>query len=128
VAATRGFEPVRIAIGGPREDPTILTRQDWRGPRAGWGPDVLGSWEVEVAREGRFDVTVRLTPRRFPTVAHITLRGISREITLAPGASECTFPDLPLTAGPGRLEAWVEGHGASSGVLDISVRRQGPGR
>ncbi len=34
VAATRGFAPVRIALGGPRENPTILTRQDWRGPRA----------------------------------------------------------------------------------------------
>ena len=31
VTSTRGFEPVRIALGGPRENPTILTRQDWRG-------------------------------------------------------------------------------------------------
>jgi arylsulfatase A-like enzyme len=128
VAGTRGFEPVRIEIGGPRENPTILTRQDWRGPRAGWGSDGLGYWEVEVAREGRFDLTAHLTPRRLPTVARVTLRGTSREITLAPGASDCTFPDLPLTVGPGRLEAWIEGQGASAGVLDISVRRQDPGR
>ncbi len=33
VSSTRGFAPIRIAIGGPRENPTILTRQDWRGPR-----------------------------------------------------------------------------------------------
>ena len=52
VAATRGFEPVRIEIGGQRENPTILTRQDWRGPRAGWGPNDLGYWEVEVAARG----------------------------------------------------------------------------
>ncbi len=37
VSTTRGFDPVRIDIGGTREDPTILTRQDWRGPRAGCG-------------------------------------------------------------------------------------------
>jgi len=122
VTATRGFKPVRITIGGPRENPTILTRQDWRGPRAGWGAEGMGFWEVEVARKGRFDLTAHLTPRRFPTVAHITLRGVSREIPLGPDASECTFPDLPLTAGPGRLEAWIEGQGASTGVLDISVR------
>src|SRR5262249_28552367 len=36
VSSTRGFEPIRIAIGGAREDPTVLTRQDWRGPRSGW--------------------------------------------------------------------------------------------
>lgn len=128
VAATRGFEPVRIEIGGQRENPTILTRQDWRGPRAGWGPNDLGSWEVEVAREGRFDLTAHLTPRRFPTVAHVQLRGASREIKLGPDAAECTFPDLPLTAGPGQLEAWVEGNRASAGVLDISVRRKDPVR
>ena len=128
VAATRGFEPVRIELGGQRENPTILTRQDWRGPRAGWGPNALGYWEVEVAREGRFDLTAHLAPRRFPTVAHVRLRGTSREIPLGPEASECTFPDLLLTAGPGRLEAWIEGNGVSAGVLDISVRRQGAGR
>jgi len=108
VAATRGFEPARIEIGGERENPTILTRQDWRGPRAGWGPNDLGSWEVEVAREGRFDLTAHLTPRRFPTVAHVKLRGASREIKLGPDAAECTFADLPLTAGPAQLEAWAE--------------------
>ena len=128
LAATRGFEPVRIEIGGQRENPTILTRQDWRGPRAGWGPNDLGSWKVEVARAGRFDLTAHLTPRRFPTVAHVKLRGASREIKLGPDAAECTFPDLPLTAGPGQLEAWVEGNRASAGVLDISVRRKDPVR
>jgi len=128
VAASRGFEPVRIAIGGQRENPTILTRQDWRGPRAGWGPDALGFWEVEVAREGRFELTAHLTPRRFPTVAHVTLRGSGRDIPLGPDAAECTFPDLPLTASPGRLEAWVEGHGISAGVLDISVQRKADSR
>ena len=88
----------------------------------------MGSWEVEVAREGRFDLTAHLTPRRFPTVAHVQLRGASREIKLGPDAAECTFPDLPLTAGPGQLEAWVEGNRASAGVLDISVRRKHPVR
>ncbi len=33
VASTRGFAPIRIDIGDPRENPTVLTRQDWRGPR-----------------------------------------------------------------------------------------------
>ena len=46
------FQPVRIAIGGERENPTILTRQDWRGPRSGWGLNDQGHWEVEVSRSG----------------------------------------------------------------------------
>src|SRR5262249_30428132 len=97
---------------------------DWRGPRAGWGPGDLGSWEVVVARDGRFDVTLQLTPRPFPTVASIRLRGVHRQLGLDPGAAECTFPDVPPTAGPGRLEGGGEGNGATSGVLDLTVRRR----
>ncbi len=123
VSSTRGFDPVRIAIGGDREDPTILTRQDWRGPRAGWGPNDQGHWEVDVARPGLFRVSVRLPPRRFPTIAHLSLRGISRELKLQPGATECTFQDIPWTAGPGRLEVWVEGNRATAGPLDVTIAR-----
>jgi arylsulfatase A-like enzyme len=124
-ASTRGFDPVRIEIGGERENPTILTRQDWRGPRAGWGPNDQGTWEVVVARSGRFDLTAHLKPRVFKTVGRVRLRGVSREVNLLPGATEFTMRDLPLTAGPGRLEAWVEGNRASAGVLDVAVMRQG---
>ena len=52
VSSTRGFDPIRIEIGGPREDPTVLTRQDWRGPRAGTKPNDLGYWEVRVVQGG----------------------------------------------------------------------------
>ena len=62
VSSTRGFGPVRIEIGGPREDLTVLTRQDWRGPRAGVKPNDLGYWEANLVRGGRFKVTLRLTP------------------------------------------------------------------
>jgi arylsulfatase A-like enzyme len=123
VSSTRGFEPVRIAIGGDREDPTILTRQDWRGPRSGWGVNDLGHWEVEVVRDGRFDVSLRLTPRRFPTTVHLKLRGVERAVKLEPEAAECTFRDVPWTAGPGRLEVWVEGNRATAGALDVTLRR-----
>ena len=123
VASTRGFQPVRIAIGGDRENPTILTRQDWRGPRAGWGPNDLGLWEVEVTRPGRFEVALRLTPRRFPTVAHLRLHGVDREIDLKAGTAACTFHDVSWPAGTGRLEAWIEGNHATAGPLDVNVRR-----
>jgi arylsulfatase A-like enzyme len=125
VSSTRGFDPVRIDIGGPREDPTVLTRQDWRGPRAGTKPNDLGHWEVQVVRGGRFTVDLRLTPRRFRTVAHISLRGVERSVKLEPGASECSFSDVPWAEGPGRLAAWVEGNRNTAGVLDVTIHRVG---
>jgi hypothetical protein len=124
VASTRGFDPIRIVIGDPRETPTILTRQDWRGPRSGWGPGDFGAWELDVARAGRFEVTLHLVPRPFPTVASIRLRGVERQLQLDSGAAECTFHEVPLTAGPGRLEARVEGNHTTTGVLDLAIRRR----
>jgi len=123
VASSRGFDPVRITIGSPRENPTVLTRQDWRGPRAGWEPNDLGYWEVNVERPGRFDITIHVAPRRFPTAAHIACGGPKAYLTLAPGQTGCSFSAVALAAGPGRLEAWVEGNHARAGVLDVTVRR-----
>jgi arylsulfatase A-like enzyme len=125
VSSTRGFDPARIDIGGPREDPTVLTRQDWRGPRAGWEPNDLGYWEVNVVRGGRFAVGLRLTPRRFPTVAHVALHGVERSLQVDKEASECTFNDIPWTEGAGRLEVWVEGNRNTAGALEVTVHRTG---
>ena len=46
VSATRGYEASPIEIGGARENPSVLTRQDWRGPLAGMNPNDLGFWQV----------------------------------------------------------------------------------
>jgi len=121
VTSTRGSEPVRIELGGARENPSILTRQDWRGPRAGWDLNDLGYWEVLVMRAGSFDITLHFAPRRFSTTVHISLNGTSRERTLDAGATECAFKAMPVPAGPARLEAWVEGNRSRAGVLDVAV-------
>ncbi len=54
----KGFAPPRIIIGSDKEPVTRLSRQDWRGPKAGWDADSYGHWEVKIAREGRYRVTV----------------------------------------------------------------------
>ncbi len=123
VCATRGFEPVRIELGGSRENPSILTRQDWRGPLAGWNPNDLGYWEVQVARPGKFDVTLHFAPRRFATVAFLSLDKTRRQQPVAALATECKFEGVACGAGPGRLETWIGGNGTRAGVLDVIVDR-----
>src|SRR5262249_41175161 len=49
----------RIAIGSEKENPVRLSRQDWRGDKAGWNADSLGHWEVKVERTGKYKVTIR---------------------------------------------------------------------
>ena len=63
VCGTRGFEPVRIRIGDPRENPTLLTRQDWRVRDLA----LPGHWELDVARPGRYDVTIHVSETTAPT-------------------------------------------------------------
>ena len=126
VTATRGFAPSPIELGGTRENPTVLTRQDWRGPLAGWNPNDLGFWQVKVVRDGRFDVTFHFASRPFPTILELSLNGARRQQSLNPGATEYTFKNVPIAAGPGRLEARVAGNRAQAGVLDAVVRRVDP--
>jgi arylsulfatase A-like enzyme len=128
VTSAPGVEPVRITLGGPTENPTVLTRQDWRGPRAGWELNDLGFWEVQVSKPGRFEVTVHVTPRRFPTTLHLSLGSARAETSLAPGQTECSFAAVELAAGAGRLETWVEGNRQRGGVLDICLRRVATGK
>jgi arylsulfatase A-like enzyme len=123
VSATRGYAPSPIELGGTRENPSILTRQDWRGPTAGWNPNDLGFWQVQIVRGGRFDVTLHFLPRPFPTNLTFTLNRARRQQSLSPGATEHTFKQVEIPAGLGRLEASVEGNRARAGVLDAVVRR-----
>ena len=113
VSSTRGFDPVRIDIGGPAgesddPDPPGLARA--RGPGRRPMTWATGRW----TSSGPDDSTVhlRLTPRRFPTVVHLSLGGVERSLRAwSQAQSECTFHDVPLTAGPG---AWRPGSRATA--------------
>ncbi len=101
VSSTRGYAPPRIRIGNPRQDVTVLTRQDWRGPKAGWTPDSSGYWEVAVEQAAEYDV--RVLP------ADLGLRVRLNELEFGTGKAR-------LPAGPARLEAPM-------GVQYVEIRR-----
>jgi len=54
----KGFAPPRIIVGNEKENPLRLSRQDWRGPKAGWNADSEGHWEIKVERAGKYRVTL----------------------------------------------------------------------
>jgi arylsulfatase A-like enzyme len=118
VTAT-GFAPVRPRIGTPNENPTRLTRQDWRGPQATRG---LGYWEVNLPAAATFDVTLTLpgAVKGRPT-AHFRFGGIARDSAVAAGHNTVTLHGLQLPAGDERLEAWIENEGEKIGVWDVEV-------
>ncbi|HET8550451.1 MAG TPA: arylsulfatase [Bryobacteraceae bacterium] len=116
VSATRGYVPPRIVIGSKHENPTLLTRQDWRGPRAGWDKNSIGHWEVEVQREARYRVTLRFEGAG---EARFRLGAVEVAAKPAPGATEHTWNNVRLPAGPATLEASI----GNTGVRYVEVER-----
>ncbi|MBZ0258798.1 sulfatase-like hydrolase/transferase, partial [bacterium] len=108
VSGERGYDPPRINLGVIDENPTILTRQDWRGPDAGWSKDSVGYWEVEVLEKKKYDIRVQFQKAQQTGIAYFKLRNVllSQEVNV--GEDSLTFASVELPQGPARLEAWID--------------------
>jgi arylsulfatase A-like enzyme len=124
MAKTRRFRPPRIYIGDEHENPVTLTRQDWRGPRAGWGIDDLGYWEVHVARDGKYNIKMRFGPRPEKWEAVLRVGWIEKKLPVPEKATETVFTDVELTKGNARLETWLQFGNQAVGVQFVEVERK----
>jgi arylsulfatase A-like enzyme len=115
--------PSRIVLGAPQANPVRLTRQDWRGPQAGWTPQSLGYWEVNVARPGVYEVTVRLNEIDQPAIVHFALGQVRMQQEVPSKAGRVVFSKVRLPSGVGQLECLVEQPGVKTGVLDVEIKR-----
>jgi arylsulfatase A-like enzyme len=122
VSSTRGFAPPRIYLGTPYENPTILTRQDWRGAK-GWSDNDMGYWQVKVAHTGRYAVTLRLSSAvESPGKARLKLGNLDLSRPIEKGACQCTFGDVRLQKGPARLAAWAQLEAKKLGARYVEVK------
>jgi arylsulfatase A-like enzyme len=124
VSAPRGYAPPRIHVGARQENPVILTRQDWRGPRAGWDKTSLGHWEVLVVEAAEYEVLLRFSAAAGAGTARFRLNGASLEGKVAEGQTEAALGRVRIGKGAGRVEAEVDcGNGAPVGVHFVEIRR-----
>lgn len=114
-----GYDPPRIWLGSELENPVLLTRQDWRGPRAQWTEGALGHYEVEVRRAGRYEVELRYPRLAAEAKAVFTLGGARVEGTAKAGSTSVRLPVVELPAGPGQAVGQV----GEGGAHYIQVRR-----
>lgn len=114
----------RIAIGAPQENPVRLTRQDWRGPNAGWAPTSLGHWLVDVRRSGIYTITTRIAPLTKPGRVKLSIGATTLEQPLAAGAAVITFNDAKLASGAAMLTALVAAGDELRGAIDVVVTRK----
>jgi arylsulfatase A-like enzyme len=125
VTAQRDYRmPSRIRLGSEQENPSLLTRQDWRGPEAGWTPKSRGHWEVEFAASGTYAITLHFPAQTRAAQAHVRIGATAAIRPVPAGATEATFDDLAVNAGPGRLEIWLESEESSVGANYVMVTRQ----
>lgn len=122
VASTRNFAPPRIHLGTKHENPVTLTRQDWRGPKSGWGPTDIGHWEVLVAEPGMYEITLTF-PQPVTGTAHFNIGAASVDKPLAVDTKQFTFPATQFSAGPARLETWALRGETKTGALYVDVKR-----
>ena len=124
VCGTRGFAPVRIRIGDPRENPTLLTRQDWRRSRT--TPESPGRWELEVARPGRYEVTIHVSETTAPTKIRLDIQGqILRQALPARSLGDHLSRRFARAPAPPGSTLGLRSHDNRVRVLDATVTRVG---
>ncbi|MGF1581579.1 MAG: arylsulfatase [Gemmataceae bacterium] len=128
VGSTRGYAPPRIAIGSKYENPVVLTRQDWRGPKATWGKKGLGHWEVKVYRAGKYDITLKFDPVPKATSASIKIKGpgfgFGYGQSVPAGTRQITARRVQLKTGNMRLSAHLGSGQHKTGVRYVIVERK----
>ncbi len=123
VTRDKRYEPPDIILGDDRENPSTLTRQDWRGPRAGWASDSLGHWVVSFARDGDYDITLRFPALAADATLSLKLPQKTLTAQAKKGDVQYTFARIALTAARGHLEPQIQLPQRSIGAHYVDVRR-----
>lgn len=121
VTSTRHGDLPRIVIGSSHENPTILTRQDWTGPGAGWDENSLGHWRMEVVEDKPYRATVRFRKLTADATAHFGFGDVQWRREVRRGDTSVTFPEHPLPPGYGELHCWLETGAKSNGVNFVEI-------
>jgi len=129
VGRTRGYPPPRIVVGSHHENPVVLTRQDWRGPQAGWADNSQGHWDLDVQSAGTYDITLRMPSNQSPATAQLRLGQTELTQMLPAGVDRVVFKSVQLEPGIVRLQGSVERAGSTAGHttrMFFGARRSNP--
>ena len=125
----KGFAPPRIIVGSEKENPVRLSRQDWRGDKAGWTADSIGHWEIKFAREGRYKLTIRSRAKfeelTYDFTGDENVRGKLVE-TLKTAADTISRTKLVVGPGNAKLEVRVLVDGKERGPDYVELEYIGP--
>jgi arylsulfatase A-like enzyme len=125
VTAKQDFnKPQRIFIGANQENPVLLSRQDWRGPKATWSPDAVGYWDLNILRRGRYDIRARFDAAKSDHNFILKCAEFSSQRLVKAGTEEYLFRDIRLSRGSARLEATLQDGTTTRGVNYVEISRR----
>jgi hypothetical protein len=122
VSSTRtdNYAPPRIIIGSQFEKRTTLTRQDWRAKD--WNNRSTGSWLLDVAEPGTYQIEVNFNKLPQPGQATLKLGGKESTVALATDSARHEFT-LDLPSGETELEFAIQMSGTQQGAYQVHVER-----
>ena len=126
VSNTRGYDPQRIQLGNPAENPQTLTRQDWRiGGQDSWGRGRAGVWMVDVREPGTYDVTLDFDPLGTSGRVEFKLGPVMGQQDVTADQTSAAFENLEFPRTVGQIEARVvTGTGEVEGVRFVHLDRK----
>jgi hypothetical protein len=123
VSATRGYPAPRIVAGTDHERLTTLTRQDWRGPEAGWRDEGNGYWDVDF-EPGEYDVSLRMPKLSKPANAKLQIGEISLAQPVPAGAESVSFANVRIQKGRLRVQSTIDQGDKSAGAHYVDLARK----
>ncbi len=96
------WDPQRIYLGAPEENPTQLSQFDLQSMTR------LPYWSARVTRAGRYRFTLTFQRAAEDCTASIRFGTVQVSQPISAGATSCVFDSVMLPSGDGRLEAWLK--------------------
>ncbi len=119
-----GYRPPRPVVGTEHENPVTLTRQDWRGPDANWSETGNGYWDITIATESDYEITLDFPALDSPGSARLQIGAESWAAEVPSGEVSATFTAAHLVPGDFRLWAMISKSGQRNrGAHYVHLRR-----
>ena len=115
VTAERNYwDPQRIYLGAPEENPVQLSRFDLQTMTR------LPYWSARVVRPGPYRFKLTFASADEDRTAYVRFGSVQVSQPIPAGTRDCVFDSVILPSGDGRLEAWLK-TGLESQAVDFLV-------
>jgi len=115
------YQPPRIIVGSPEQNPVVLTRQDWRS-NTSWGvKNANGFWMLNIVESAEYDVKVRIQEHGGSGKAVMQCGDQRYEQPLELKQRELTFNKIKLPAGDVNLQLDIQTGKKTIGPWQVEV-------